>query len=205
MATRWPRGSWIQGLVLTQDCSTLSMVQENQPDWTIWGRIIYNPENPALYETTAKSQFAIKWPSRKDRNYDLKVTISWYIYKLKSALKYWKRGLKCMRDQDKEWSSYLQLCSIAELSVTRLYSFRGVDGQEEIQNTFLWLSFSFIQILYRNKFRLDLCITISTIVNVSNNSNFSPSEDTLTLLNWVFQDKCVSRSCTETSREYSKL
>lgn len=29
------QGGWVQGLVLTQDCSTLSMVQENQPVGTV--------------------------------------------------------------------------------------------------------------------------------------------------------------------------
>lgn len=80
---------WTQGLVLTKDCSTFSMAQEDQPDGWIWAGIIYNPENIsenlALYETTTKSQFAVEWPSRKDSNYNLEVTINWCV-KIKKCI-----------------------------------------------------------------------------------------------------------------------
>lgn len=77
------RGLRIQGLVLTKDCSTLHVVQEGQLDGTKRAGIIYNPENISenlvLYETTTKSQVAVKWASRKDRNCDLKVAMNWCI------------------------------------------------------------------------------------------------------------------------------
>lgn len=67
---------------------------------------------------------------------ELEVAINWFT-EMKSSLKYWKQSWKCMRNKEKDWDSFLQLCSAEEHYDKTSYSLRGGQFRTDPEHNFV--------------------------------------------------------------------